>query len=116
MSLSTECSSTPPHAGFFIAAGNALGSCPQPMTLDTLMTLALLQELLMALRANDAVVICAGFGGISLGSTPTAMANMKAVTLQHGPSIRAFLIVPLVSAFFLDLVNAILIPAFVGRF
>ena len=39
--------------GFFIAAGNALTSCPQPMTLETRMTLALLQELLMALRAND---------------------------------------------------------------
>ena len=35
-------------------AGNALSSNPQPMTLDTKMTLALLQELLMALRANDA--------------------------------------------------------------
>ena len=67
-------------------------------------------------RDYDATVICAGFGGISLGSTPTAMANMKAVTQQHGPSTRAFLIVPLVSAFSLDLVNAILIPAFVGRF
>ena len=33
--------------------GNALGSCPKPMTLETQMTLALLQELLMALRAND---------------------------------------------------------------
>ena len=41
-------------AGFFIAAGNALSSCPKQMTLDTQMTLALLQELLMALRANDA--------------------------------------------------------------
>ena len=43
-----------PQAGFFIAAGNALSSCHLPMTLDTQMTLALLQELLMALRANDA--------------------------------------------------------------
>ena len=38
----------------FIAAGNALSSTSQTMTLDTQMTLALLQELLMALRANDA--------------------------------------------------------------
>ena len=38
----------------FIAAGNALSSTSQTMTLDTKMTLALLQELLMALRANDA--------------------------------------------------------------
>ena len=44
----------PPQAGFFIERGNALSSCSQPTTLDTQMTLALLQELLMALRANDA--------------------------------------------------------------
>ena len=67
-------------------------------------------------RSYDAAVICAGFGGIALGSTPTAMANMTAVTQQYGPSTRAFLIVPLVSAFFLDLVNAVLIPSFMGRF
>ena len=41
-------------SGAFIAAGNTSSSCPNPMTLDTQMTLALLQELLMALRANDA--------------------------------------------------------------
>ena len=43
------------------------------------------------------------------------MANMTAVTQQYGLSTRAFLIVPLVSAFFLDLVNAVLIPSFMGR-
>ena len=43
----------PPQVGFFIAAGNALSSRFSLMTLDTQMTLALLQELLMALRAND---------------------------------------------------------------
>lgn len=66
-------------------------------------------------RTYDAAVICAGFGGIALGSTPTAMANMTAVTQQYGASTRAFLIVPLVSAFFLDLVNAVLIPGFIGQ-
>ena len=66
-------------------------------------------------RTYDAAVICAGFGGIALGSTPTAMANMTAVTQQYGASTRAFLIVPLVSAFFLDLVNAFLIPGFIGQ-
>jgi hypothetical protein len=44
----------PPRAGFFIAVGNALSSRFSLMTLDTQMTLALLQEQLMALRANDA--------------------------------------------------------------
>jgi len=64
----------------------------------------------------DAAVICAGFGGISLGSTPTAMANMSAVTKGYGPSHLAFIIVPLVCAFFIDLANAVLIPYFLGKF
>ncbi|MFK5891852.1 MAG: sodium/glutamate symporter, partial [Pseudomonadota bacterium] len=52
----------------------------------------------------DAAVICSGFGGISLGSTATAMANMTAVTQRYGASHLAFVIVPLVCAFFIDLV------------
>ena len=64
----------------------------------------------------DAAVICAGFGGISLGSTPTAMANMSAVSQRYGASHLAFIIVPLVCAFFIDLVNAIMIPYFLATF
>jgi ESS family glutamate:Na+ symporter len=64
----------------------------------------------------DAAVVCAGFGGISLGSTPTAMANMAAVTQRYGASHLAFIIVPLVCAFFIDLANAMLIPFFLGTF
>ena len=45
---------SPASSVVFIAAGNALSSNPRQMTLDNQMTLALLQELLMALRANDA--------------------------------------------------------------
>ncbi|MGB5830734.1 MAG: sodium/glutamate symporter [Thiohalocapsa sp.] len=67
-------------------------------------------------RDYDAAVVCSGFGGISLGSTPTAMANMAAVTHRYGPSHLAFIIVPLVCAFFIDLVNAMLIPFFLGAF
>ena len=52
--LPTKYSLALPQVGFFIAAGNALSSCHLLMTLDTQMRLALLQELLMALRANDA--------------------------------------------------------------
>ena len=64
----------------------------------------------------DAAVICSGFGGISLGSTPTAMANMSAVTQRYGNSHLAFIIVPLVCAFFIDLVNALMIPYFLANF
>ncbi|WP_295578524.1 sodium/glutamate symporter [uncultured Lamprocystis sp.] len=67
-------------------------------------------------RNYDAAVVCAGFGGVSLGSTPTAMANMAAVAQRFGPSHRAFIIVPLVSAFFIDLVNALVIPLFLRNF
>lgn len=63
----------------------------------------------------DAAVIAAGFSGFTLGSTPTAMATMTAVTERFGPSPRAFLILPLVSAFFIDLLNALLIPFFLRR-
>jgi ESS family glutamate:Na+ symporter len=67
-------------------------------------------------RTYDAAVVCAGFGGISLGSTPTAMANMSAVSKRYGASHLAFIIVPLVCAFFIDLVNALLIPFFLSHF
>ncbi len=67
-------------------------------------------------KTYDAAVVCAGFGGISLGSTPTAMANMSAVAQRYGASHLAFIIVPLVCAFFIDLVNALLIPFFLANF
>ncbi len=67
-------------------------------------------------RNYDAAVICSGFGGISLGSTPTAMANMAAVSQRYGASHLAFIIVPLVCAFFIDLANAMIIPFFLTNF
>lgn len=63
-------------------------------------------------RSYDSAVICAGFVGLGLGATPVAIANMSAVTSKYGPSFKAFLIVPLVGAFFIDLVNALVIKFF----
>ena len=60
-------------------------------------------------RNYDAAVMSGGFVGISLGATPTAVANMSALTDRFGASPRAFLVVPLVGAFFIDLVNAVVI-------
>ena len=65
-------------------------------------------------RDYEAVVISAGFGGIALGSTATAIANMTAVTQQYGAAHRAFIVVPLVCGFFIDIINALIISAFVG--
>lgn len=60
-------------------------------------------------RDYQAAVLAAGFTGISLGATPTAIANMTAVTRTHGPAPLAFIILPLVSAFFIDIANALAI-------
>ena len=57
-------------------------------------------------RNYDAAVIAGGFSGISLGATPTAIANMTAITKLHGAAPMAFIILPLVSAFFIDIANA----------
>ena len=62
----------------------------------------------------DAAVISAGFGGITLGTTATAIANMTAVTQLHGAAHRAFVIVPLVGGFFIDLINAAIVSVMVG--
>ena len=59
-----------------------------------------------------AAVLGAGFGGFALGATPTAIANMTAVTKRHGPCPTAFVILPLVSAFFVDIANTAVIQAF----
>jgi len=64
-------------------------------------------------RSYLAAVIAAGFSGISLGATPTAIANMTAVTKAYGAAPTAFIILPLVSAFFIDIANALAIGFFV---
>lgn len=60
----------------------------------------------------DAAVIAAGHCGFGLGATPTAVANMQAVTERFGPSHVAFLVVPMVGAFFIDIANATVIKLF----
>ncbi len=61
-----------------------------------------------------ATVLSAGFAGFSLGATPTAIANMTAVTKAHGPAPTAFIILPLVGAFFVDITNAFVIQFFLN--
>ena len=63
---------------------------------------------------HDAAVIAAGHCGFGLGATPTAIANMQAVTDRFGPSHLAFLVVPMVGAFFIDIANAVVIKVFIA--
>ena len=62
----------------------------------------------------DAAVLAAGHCGFGLGATPTAVANMQSITERFGPSHKAFLIVPLVGAFFVDIINALILAGFVN--
>lgn len=64
----------------------------------------------------DAAVLAAGHCGFGLGATPTAVANMQSVTEHFGPSHKAFLIVPLVGAFFTDLINVGILTALMSIF
>ena len=64
----------------------------------------------------DAAVLAAGHCGFGMGATPTAVANMQAITNMYGPSYKAFLIVPLCGAFFVDLINVAVIQTILKFF
>lgn len=65
-------------------------------------------------RDYTAAVISGGHCGFGLGATPNAIANMDAITSNYGPAPRAFFVVSIVGAFFIDIVNAIVIQSFVA--
>ncbi|MEZ9820451.1 sodium/glutamate symporter [Shewanella sp. 10N.286.45.A1] len=85
------------------------------MTLQVLLSVVFTIFVVFRLMGKDyeAAVICSGFGGVTLGSTATAIVNMTAVTQQYGAAHRAFIIVPLVCGFFIDIINAMIINLFV---
>jgi ESS family glutamate:Na+ symporter len=60
-------------------------------------------------RDYEAAVMSSGFIGFMLGTTANAMANMKALVERFGPAPTAFLVVPMVGAFFIDFTNALII-------
>lgn len=60
----------------------------------------------------DSAIMAGGHCGFGLGATPTAVANMEISVSKYGPSAQAFLTVPLVGAFFIDITNALVIQLF----
>jgi ESS family glutamate:Na+ symporter len=60
-------------------------------------------------KTYDAAIMSSGYVGLTLGATPTAVANMTAVTKKYGASPQAFIVVPLIGAFFIDISNAFII-------
>ncbi len=65
-------------------------------------------------RNYDSAVMASGFAGLGLGATPVAIGNMNAITQKYGPSPKAFLVVPLVGAFFIDIANALILKFYLS--
>jgi ESS family glutamate:Na+ symporter len=90
-----------------------------------LLVMLLIQTVGMALFASfvtfrfmggnyDSAIIAGGHCGFGMGATPTAVANMEALTQRYGPSPQAFLVVPLMGAFFIDFLNALVIQGYLA--
>ncbi len=90
-----------------------------------LIILLLVQTVLMFLYANfvvfnvmgrnyDAAILAAGTCGFGMGATPNAMANMQALTDRFVPSVKAYLLVPIVGSMFADFINSITITFFIN--
>ncbi len=65
-------------------------------------------------RNYDAAVLTAGTCGFGMGATPNAMANMQAVTERFVPSVKAYLLVPIVGSLFADFINTLTITFFIN--
>jgi ESS family glutamate:Na+ symporter len=65
-------------------------------------------------RNYDAAVLSAGFCGFGMGATPNAMANMQAVTDKYGPSVKAYILVPIIGSMFTDFSNSLVITLFIN--
>lgn len=65
-------------------------------------------------RDYDAAVIVSGVCGFGMGATPNAMANMQAVCEKYAPSVKAYLLIPLVGSLFADFINSLVITLFIN--
>lgn len=65
-------------------------------------------------RDYDAAVLSAGTCGFGMGATPNAMANMQAICDRYAPSIKAYLLIPLIGSLFADFINSLVITFFIN--
>jgi ESS family glutamate:Na+ symporter len=82
--------------------------------LAMLMLLAYFGSFRLMGRDYDSAVMASGFIGFAMGTTANAVANMRALVSRFGPAPRAFLVIPLVGAFFIDFANALIVTLFVN--
>jgi len=60
----------------------------------------------------DAAVVAGGHVAAGLATTAVAMSVMQTLTQRHGPAPLAFLLIPIVGAFFADIANALVLQAY----
>lgn len=65
-------------------------------------------------RNYDAAILSAGACGFGMGATPNAMANMQALTSKFAPSVKAYILVPIVGSMFADFINSLVITYFIN--
>ena len=65
-------------------------------------------------RDYDAAILAAGTCGFGMGATPNAMANMQTLTEKYAPSVKAYLLVPIVGSMFADFINSLVITFFIN--
>ena len=65
-------------------------------------------------RNYDAAVLAAGTCGFGMGATPNAMANMQVLCDRYAPSVKAYLLVPLIGSLFADFINSLVITLFIN--
>lgn len=65
-------------------------------------------------RNYDAAVLSAGTCGFGMGATPNAMANMQALTEKFAPSVKAYIIVPIIGSMFADFINSLCVTFFIN--
>ena len=65
-------------------------------------------------RDYDAAVITAGTCGFGMGATPNAMANMQAVCDKYAPSLKAYILIPIVGSLFADFINSLVVTFFIN--
>lgn len=65
-------------------------------------------------RDYDAAILSAGTCGFGMGATPNAMANMQVLTERYAPSVKAYILVPIVGSMFADFINSLTITLFIN--
>lgn len=65
-------------------------------------------------RDYDAAVLAAGKCGFGMGATPNAMANMQVLCEKYAPSVKAYLLIPIIGSLFADFINSLVITLFIN--